>query len=154
MRGVIVSVDVLTHVYAVGLKVRQERFEGLDLLVSLMAAIVEHYIDPGCLLDKGCPELRVSLVTDEDARVIRFVCFARGFDVDSIHPTGRAKVVVPHPDAAAAVHPDLNNVYLATAELGQVPVVDIEVVPPLDYARSGQMSVEVRLKPIRRFAAI
>jgi hypothetical protein len=45
-------------------------------------------------------------------------------------------------------------VYLATAELGQVPVVDIEVVPPLDYARSGQMSVEVRLKPIRRFAAI
>src|SRR5690348_8240344 len=111
-----------------------------------MAAVVDHDVDPRHLLDEPTPEVRVGLVADEDLDAFGLMRLTFGGDVDAVDAAVLPEVAAPHRQAAAAVDTDLNDVDRPANELGEVAVVDREIVRPLEDPGAFGHPVEVLLQ--------
>src|SRR5262245_799441 len=114
-----------------------------------MAAVVDQHIDERNVLLEALPERPVGLVSDVDVDGVGLVDAARLLDVDTMDRRVLTEVALPHLEAAAAVHADLDDDDLATDECRQVPDVEVEVVAALVDAVTFAMRLEVRPQSIR-----
>jgi hypothetical protein len=123
--------NVFTKVDTARLKMRKQRLEGGDLLVELVATIVDNYVDSRNLLDELFPKDLVRLVPNEHPNPVALIHAAGGLNVHPIDMDLVAEVRLPHIKATTGEDADLDDVNLTAPELREMPVVDREVVAPL-----------------------
>jgi hypothetical protein len=149
MEGMICTLDVLAKEHSAGPEVRQEGFEGLDLLSRLVATIVYDDVECRHFAKEFLPETRIGLVPDEDVDAVPLVNAASRLEIDSIKLGTGTEILSPHLEASAAEDSDFDDINTPPDELMEVSVVDIKVVPPLPDARPSQMSVKEGLELVR-----
>jgi hypothetical protein len=77
--------DVLTHVDPAWPHIRHEFLERDDLLLRLMAAIVDDDVHDRNVLAELLPEGAIGLIAHENAGVLVFVNLARIVDVNAVN---------------------------------------------------------------------
>ena len=130
--GIVAAVDVLAQEDPARVEVGQHLFERHALLLGRVAAVVDQDVDRGLGPAELPPELAIALVPDQDLGVVVLVDAAGRLDVDPRDLALVAEILAPHRQAAAAVDAHLDDVDGAVDELGEVALVDLEVVGPLD----------------------
>jgi hypothetical protein len=122
---------------------REQRLGRDDLLLHLVAAVVDDDVEGAVLLRHGPEELRVGLVPDlhDVARVGGRLRVLVDVDADQRHL--RAEEPLPHVQGPAPVDPDLEDPHRAAAIGREVPGVDGEVVDPLVQHPPGAVGAEV-----------
>lgn len=124
------TVHLLAEINASGGDVWKHGLESGNLLLRLVAAIVDQDINLRDLLPKRPPKQRVRLVADEDSGSVLFVDTASGFDVDTIDVTSVTEVFVPHRQASTTVDSNLHEVDFPADKPPKVALVDVEVMAP------------------------
>jgi hypothetical protein len=145
VEAVAFPMHVLAEVDASGPKMGKHLFQRHQLLFGFVAAIVDEDVNPRMLMLESLPEPAIRLVAYRDARPIVLVHPARFLDVDAVDLALRAEILSPHRKAASAVNPDFEHVHLASHELAEMPMVELEVVDPFPDARTLPVGLEVRL---------
>src|SRR5688572_7597944 len=115
-----------------------------------MSAIVYQNINRGHGLAKGLPELPVGLVSNENFCSLRFIGFACRLDVDSVNVALRAKVMLPHVQAAATENANLNYMNLASDEFAQVAMIYFKIVGPFPNTSALRVRIEVITQRVRQ----
>src|SRR5271165_4855485 len=120
MKWVELAVHVLAEVYTAGRQMWKDLLECHDLLMSHVATVVHHDVEVRDFALESPPEVAVALVADEDFYRRSLVDPAGVLDVHAVDETVRSEVVLPHPEAAAAVDADFQDAYRAPDELGEM----------------------------------
>src|SRR3954452_17912870 len=142
------SAYVFADVHAAHRHMGKEAAEARYLLVRLVSTVVYHYVDARDLRHQVFPEAGIGLVADEHADAFLLVGDASGLDVDPVDLAPLTEVGAPHRQTAAAEDSYLDYVHLLADELGQVAVVDREVMPPLPESGACCDRIEVRLQRV------
>jgi hypothetical protein len=126
--------NIFAQKNATGAQMRQKRFHCGDLLISFMAAVIDHDIEFRNIFFESLPERSIGLVANKDLRLRVLVTLADSFLVYAINMDAWPKVVFPHLQAAAGIDADFEHVNVFAHELREVPVVDLEIMSPLPKA--------------------
>ena len=126
----------------------QQLFQGHDLLLHKMAAIVDHYVEQRNIATKTLPEVSIGLVANKHMDVLIFVSFAGCCNIDTIDMRVWPEVVPPHFQTATTIDTDFQNVYVLPLETAEMTVVDFKVMIPLPDAASSFVILEVSPKRV------
>ena len=137
------TLDIFTDINAARTKVGQRFFQGGDLLGGRMTTVVDDDVESGDVPADLRPEASIGLIAYEDANAFAFIRFAGGLDVYTIDIRPRAEVVLPHAETAAAKNADFQDVRLAVTKLGEMTVINFEIVTPFPDAWAACVGVEV-----------
>ena len=83
-------------------------FKTSNLLLRVMAAVVDQYIEKRYGLSHRSPKCSVALVTNKNFYAICFVNLTSGFNIDAEYLAFVPKILSPHLETAAAVDPNLH----------------------------------------------
>src|SRR5580704_5031055 len=93
-----------------------------------MTAVINQDVNLRHFLLKSLPKGAVCLVPDENFHSIAGIDFALFSDINTIDSCFRAKILFPHVEAAPAEDAYFDNVDLLVNELGEVPVINIQIM--------------------------
>src|ERR1700704_730528 len=145
-----IVMNIFTKVNTSRAHMREQFFQGDELLFRKVPSIVDDDIDKGCGLLHVRPERPIGLVTDENLCPLVFKGATRLMDIPPVDFSVLSKILFPHQKTAAAVNTDLQHVDLSTDESVKVSLIDIEIVSPLPNSRSFLVRLEIRRHLIRR----
>lgn len=141
---------VLTDENTAGTEVRKRFLKCDDLLLGRMPAVVDDDVGWEKFVPKPLLEATIGLIANGDPGVFVFKHLANRRNVHARDSRPRAKVRMPHPHASTAINANLDEVRVLADELDQVPLVNFEVVQPLEDARSFRIGLEIRAQRVRR----
>lgn len=121
----------------------KQLFQRDNLLVCFVSTIIHHNVEFGNLLFEGTPKLSIGLVTYKYSRRVIFIDLTVLFDVNSIYVTIFSKILLPHEQAATAIHPYFKNMNFPVYELLKISMINIEIMIPFPNARAAHQIVEM-----------
>jgi hypothetical protein len=107
-----VPVHIFANIDAAWRHCRQHFFQRYDHVLRPVRAIVNENVNPGHLVAYLTPKGPTRLIPHKDARLRIFELFASRLNVYSVDATARAKVLLPHAEAATTRYPDLEDIDL------------------------------------------
>src|SRR6185312_13576309 len=114
---------VFAQVDAVGRKTRVQLFEGRDLLMHPVPAVVDQNGDVWIAIEQRAQKCTIALVADHDVNSRLRELFAFGGYVHADNSRLRPKIVTPHPKRAAVEHADFKQRQASTPKPGQMTMI-------------------------------